>query len=194
MTTHADPQGRPTIFAKLPRDLPRLISVGRLDFNTEGLLLVKGSNRMLGYLNQPARTAEVFRDGWYITGDIARLDEEGFVYIVDRMKDMIVSGGENVYSAEVENAVGRHPAVAMCAVIGIPSEAWGETVHAIVVLRPGEQVSEDEIREHCRTLIANYKCPKSVEFRAAMPLSGAGKILKRDLRAPYWEGKSKKVN
>jgi long-chain acyl-CoA synthetase len=105
-----------------------------------------------------------------------------------------VSGGENVYSAEVENAIGRHPAVAMCAVIGVPSDEWGETVHAVIVTKPDASVTEDEIREHCRAFIARYKCPKTVEFRGQMPLSGAGKILKRELRAPFWEGKGKRVN
>ncbi|MNN68073.1 Long-chain-fatty-acid--CoA ligase [compost metagenome] len=107
---------------------------------------------------------------------------------------MIVTGAENVYSAEVENALARHPAVAMCAVIGIPSDEWGEAVHAVVTLKPGQPASEAELRAHCRELIAGYKCPKSVEFRDAMPLSAAGKILKRDLREPYWKGKSRAVN
>jgi long-chain acyl-CoA synthetase len=161
---------------------------------TVGEIVIHGPSVTRGYWNKPAETAAALRDGWLYTGDGAYMDEAGYVFIVDRMKDMIVSGGENVYSAEVEGAIGRHPAVAMCAVIGIPNDSWGESVHAIVVARPGHEVSEDQIREHCRTLIANYKCPKSIEFREAMPLSGAGKILKRDLRAPYWEGKAKKVN
>ena len=159
-----------------------------------GEIAIRGPSVTRGYWNKPEETAQALRGGWLFTGDGAWMDAAGFIFIVDRMKDMIVSGGENVYSAEVENAIGSHPAVAMCAVIGIPSDAWGETVHAIVVLRAGEQASEEDIRNHCRTRIANYKCPKSVEFRVEMPLSGAGKILKRDLRAPYWEGKAKKVN
>ncbi|WP_321813076.1 MULTISPECIES: long-chain fatty acid--CoA ligase [unclassified Paraburkholderia] len=159
-----------------------------------GEIVIRGPSVTRGYWNKPAETASALRDGWLHTGDGAYMDDAGYIFIVDRMKDMIVSGGENVYSAEVESAIGRHPSVAMCAVIGIPSAAWGETVHAIVVLRPGEDLAEEQIREHCRTLIANYKCPKSVEFRTSMPLSGAGKILKRDLRAPFWEGQAKKVN
>ncbi|PVX70881.1 acyl-CoA synthetase [Paraburkholderia unamae] len=161
---------------------------------TVGEIAIRGPSVTRGYWNKPQETAQALCDGWLHTGDGAYMDEAGYIFIVDRMKDMIVSGGENVYSAEVESAVGRHPAVAMCAVIGIPSEAWGETVHAIVVLRAGQTATEGEIREYCRSLIANYKCPKSVEFRTEMPISGAGKILKRDLRAPYWEGKSKRVN
>ena len=110
------------------------------------------------------------------------------------MKDMIVSGGENVYSAEVENVVTRHPAVLACAVIGVPHERWGEAVHAVVVAKPGARLAEDEIREHCRQFIAGYKCPKTVEFRDALPMSAAGKVLKKDLRAPHWVGKTRAVN
>ena len=116
------------------------------------------------------------------------------LFIVDRVKDMIVSGGENVYSAETEQAVYQHPAVAECAVIGIPHDAWGEQVHAVVVLKPGELLTERELIEHCKTLIAGYKCPRSVVFREeSLPLSGAGKILKKDLRAPYWESQDRNV-
>lgn len=122
------------------------------------------------------------------------MDEDGYIYIVDRMKDMIVTGGENVYSAEVENVLARHPAVAVCAVIGIPSEQWGECVHAVVVLKPGIQAGEDELRAHCRSRLAGYKCPKTVEFRAAMPLSAAGKVVKTQLREPYWQGRTRRVN
>ncbi|MNP68381.1 Long-chain-fatty-acid--CoA ligase [compost metagenome] len=107
---------------------------------------------------------------------------------------MIVSGGENVYSAEVENVIARHPAVLMCAVIGIPNEQWGEAVHGVVVCKPGAALSEDQVRAHCREYIAGYKCPKTVEFRTELPLSGAGKILKRDLRDPYWAGLARGVN
>jgi long-chain acyl-CoA synthetase len=129
------------------------------------------------------------------TGDAGYLDEDGFLFIVDRVKDMIISGGENIYSAEVEAAIYQHPAVAICAVIGVPNEKWGETVHAIVVPRQGELVSEDDIMSHCRELIAGYKCPKSVEIRKdPLPMSGAGKILKRELRQPFWEGKTRSIN
>jgi len=121
------------------------------------------------------------------------VDGEGYLFIVDRLKDMIVSGGENVYSAEVENALARHAAIASCAVIGIPSERWGEQVHAVVVLRQGMRTTAAELRDHCREYIAGYKCPASVEFRDALPLSGAGKLLKHELRAPYWEGNSRNV-
>jgi long-chain acyl-CoA synthetase len=116
------------------------------------------------------------------------MDEDGFVFLVDRMKDMIVSGGENIYSAEVENALSSHVDIVECAVIGIPHEKWGETVHAIVRLRAGATVSSDEIIAHCQIQIARYKCPRTVEVRTQpLPLSGAGKILKTELRKPYWE-------
>ncbi len=160
---------------------------------TVGEIVVRGPNVMLGYLNQPDMTAAVLRDGWMHTGDGAYMDKDGFVYIVDRLKDMIVSGGENVYSAEVESAMSSHPAVALCAVIGIPSEKWGEAVHAVVVLKAGMSASEDEIVQHCRGLIAGYKCPRSVEFRPALPLSSVGKLLKNELREPYWKGRSRGV-
>lgn len=161
---------------------------------TVGEIVLRGPSVARGYWAKPAETEQTMCNGWLHTGDGAYMDEAGYVFIVDRMKDMIVSGGENIYSSEVENAIGRHPAVAMCAVIGVPSEEWGETVHAVIVTKPGVPLTEDEVREHCRAFIARYKCPKSVEFREQMPLSGAGKILKRDLRAPYWAGKGKKVN
>jgi acyl-CoA synthetase (AMP-forming)/AMP-acid ligase II len=162
---------------------------------TVGEVRVRGPNTMLGYWNKPEQTAAAMRHGWVHTGDAGRMDEEGFVYIVDRVKDMIVSGGENVYSAEVENAVAKHPAVSQCAVIGVPHEKWGEAVHALVILKPGERASAEDIIAHCHTLIANYKCPRSIEFRAEpFPLSGAGKVLKRELRKSYWEGRSRQVN
>ena len=162
---------------------------------TVGHVTVKGPITMLGYWNKPEQTAEALQDGWVYTGDGGYLDEDGFLFIADRMKDMIVSGGENVYSAEVEQAVTKHPAVAECATIGIPHEKWGESVHSIVILKPGETATEEGIIKHCHDLIAGYKCPRSIEFRTEpMPLSAAGKVLKKDLRAPYWVGKERNVN
>ncbi|UVE16012.1 long-chain-fatty-acid--CoA ligase [Pseudomonas sp. LS44] len=160
---------------------------------TIGEIAVRGPNVMLGYWNKPEATAEVLRDGWMHTGDGGYMDTEGFVFIVDRLKDMIVSGGENIYSAEVETAIASHPAVAQCAAIGIPHDKWGETVHAVVVLKPGHNASEDDIVNHCRERIAGYKCPRSVEFRSSLPLSGVGKILKNELRKPYWEGRKRNI-
>ncbi|MCY1425089.1 Long-chain-fatty-acid--CoA ligase [compost metagenome] len=161
---------------------------------TVGEVIVRGPNVMQGYWNKPEETAKALRNGWLHTGDGAYMDEQGYLFIVDRLKDMIVSGGENIYSAEVENVIARHPAVAMCAVIGVPHEQWGEAVHAVVVCKPGMSLDEQAVRAHCRESIAGYKCPKSVEFRSELPLSGAGKVLKRDLREGFWAGKQRAVN
>ena len=160
-----------------------------------GEVCARGPNTMLGYWNRPEQTAATLVDGWVHTGDGGYLDADGFLYIVDRIKDMIVSGGENVFSAEVENALMQHEAVGECAVIGVPDDKWGERVHAIVVPKAGRSVSADEIVSHCKALIAGYKCPRSVDVRAeALPKSGAGKILKVDLRQPFWADKSRNVN
>jgi len=141
------------------------------------------------------KSPDALQDGWVFTGDGGYRDEDGFIFIVDRMKDMIVTGGENVFSAEVESAISTHSAVAEVAVVGIPSEKWGEAVHAIIVLRAGASANEGDIIAHCRDRIANYKLPRSVSFRnEPLPLSGAGKVLKRDLREPYWEGHERSVN
>jgi acyl-CoA synthetase (AMP-forming)/AMP-acid ligase II len=147
------------------------------------------------YWKKPEATEEAFRGGWYHTGDAGYLDEQGYLYLVDRVKDMIVTGGENVYSTEVENALASHAAVAQVAVIGIPHDTWGEAVHAIIVPHAGQSVTEDELLAHARERIGGYKLPKSIEFRSEpLPLSGAMKVLKRELRAPYWEGKTRRVN
>lgn len=160
-----------------------------------GEVCCMGANAMLGYWNKPEQTADTIKNGWVHTGDAGYLDEDGYLFIVDRVKDMIVSGGENIYSAEVESVVSTHPAVAQVAVVGIPHDEWGEAVHAIVVVKPGSDYSEEAVIEHCKGKIAGYKCPKSVEFRdEPLPLSGAGKVLKRELRAPFWEGRERQVN
>ena len=157
----------------------------------DGEVWARAGNFMQQYWNRPDETANVFKDGWYHTGDVGHLDSDGYVYLVDRLNDMIVTGGENVYSIEVENAISTHPAVEQVAVIGIPHPIWGEQVHALIVLHPGATATEDEIKEHARKSIAGYKVPKSIEFRTeALPLSGALKPLKRELRRPYWEAAS----
>jgi long-chain acyl-CoA synthetase len=167
------------------RELP----VGRA-----GEVCARAGNFMREYWNRPEETIAAFRDGWYHSGDTGYVDEQGFLFIVDRVKDMIVTGGENVYSIEVENAISTHPAVAQVAVIGIPHDLWGEAVHAIVVLQPGAHATAEEIIEHARQTIAGYKLPKSIEFRAdPLPLSGALKPLKRELRKAYWEGRERSV-
>jgi long-chain acyl-CoA synthetase len=160
-----------------------------------GEIIARGPNVMLGYWRMPEATAEALKDGWMHTGDLATVDEEHFLYILDRAKDMIISGGENIYSVEVEQALSTHPAVLEAAVIGIPDEQWGEAVHAVVVCKPGMQASGEELIAHTRTRIAGYKVPRSIEFRTeALPKSGVGKILKRELRQPYWVDKSRNVN
>ncbi len=162
---------------------------------TSGEVVVRGPHTMLGYWNKPEETASALRAGWVYTGDAGYFDEEGFLYIVDRVKDMVVTGGENVFTTEVENAMISHPAVQDVAVIGIPHADWGEAVHAIVILHPDQQVTEQALLDHCRERIAGYKVPKGVTFREEpLPLSGAGKVLKTELRKPFWEGRDRQVN
>jgi long-chain acyl-CoA synthetase len=159
-----------------------------------GEVCVRGGNFMREYWKKPEETTEAFKGGWYHTGDAGYLDAQGYLYLVDRVKDMIVTGGENVYTSEVENALAKHPAVAQVAVIGIPDDKWGEAVHAVVVPYPGASVTPDELIAHARGLIAGYKVPKSIELRASpLPLSGAMKVLKRELRAPFWQGRDRNV-
>ena len=155
-----------------------------------GEICVKGPNVMRGYWNRPdATAAAIDKEGWFHSGDIGYFDEDGFLFICDRLKDMIISGGENIFPVEVESAILSHEAVGEVAVIGIPDEKWGEAVHAIIVPRDGASVTEDEILDHCRPQIAKYKLPRAMTIRSEpLPLSGAGKVLKRELRAPYWEG------
>lgn len=160
-----------------------------------GEVCVRGGQFLREYWRKPEETEAALRDGWYHSGDAGYLDDEGYLFLVDRTKDMIVTGGENVYSTEVEQALATHPAVAQVAVIGVPDDVWGEAVHAVVVLKPGASVAQEELIEHARGQIAGYKVPKSVELRAdPLPLSGAMKVLKRELRAPYWQGRERAVN
>jgi acyl-CoA synthetase (AMP-forming)/AMP-acid ligase II len=159
-----------------------------------GEVCARAGNFMKEYWHQAAQTEAAFAGGWYHTGDAGYMDPEGYLYLVDRLKDMIVTGGENVYSAEVENALASHPGVSQVAVIGIPSDKWGEEVHAVVVRVAAATVTEDELKAWARERIAGYKVPKSVEFRRdPLPLSGAMKVLKRELRDPYWESKGRSV-
>lgn len=158
-----------------------------------GEVVVRGPNVMQGYWNRPQQTADAVRDGWMHTGDGAWMDDDGFIFIADRLKDVIISGGENVYSPEVENALSQHPGVAACAVIGVPSEQWGESVHAVVVRKAGSEPSSEDLIAHCKSLIAGYKCPQSVAFVDVLPLSATGKVLKTTLREPFWQGRSRGV-
>lgn len=160
-----------------------------------GDVVVRGDNVMDGYWNKPEQTKAVLQDGWYNTGDIGRLDEQGNLYLLDRSKDMIISGGENVYCTEVEDAIYTHPGVLEAAVFGIPDDKWGEAVHAVVVPRDRAGVTPDEILTHVRQLIAGYKVPQSVELRVEeLPKSGPGKVLKRELRAPYWADQDSQIH
>jgi acyl-CoA synthetase (AMP-forming)/AMP-acid ligase II len=158
-----------------------------------GEIIVRGDIVTPGYWQLPEETAKAFKNGWLYTGDMAVMDEEGYVTIVDRKKDMIVTGGENVYSTEVENTLYRHPAVLECAVVGIPDEKWGEAVHAIVVLKPAMKATEQELILFCKERIARYKSPKSVEFMQELPKTGSGKIEKKKLRDRYWPDALKKI-
>ena len=154
--------------------------------DTPGELLIRGECLFTGYWRDPEATAAAFADGgWYRTGDIARLTADGYLYILDRAKDMIISGGENIYPAEVEAVLARHPAVADVAVVGRPDPTWGEAVHAVIIPVPGpaQPASAEEIIAWCRDRLAHFKCPKSVEFTAALPRTTTGKVLKRELRA-----------
>ena len=148
---------------------------------------------MLGYWRRPDLTEQTLRDGWMWTGDIATWDEEGYVFIVDRAKDMIISGGENIYSTQVEAAIHQHPAVLESAVFGIPDDTWGEAVKAVVVLKPGQTATEEEIIAEASNHLASYQKPKSVDFVEALPKAPTGKILKRDLRDPYWQDETRQV-
>lgn len=160
-----------------------------------GEVVTRSSNNMIGYWNLPDATAKTMTaDGWIHTGDAGYLDEDGYLFIHDRMKDMIISGGENVYPAEVESAIFGHPAVQEVAVIGIPDQKWGETVKAVVVPKPGMSIEEADIIAWARDRIAAFKAPRSVDVIEALPRNASGKILRKDLRAPYWEGYERMVN
>jgi fatty-acyl-CoA synthase len=164
------------------------------DEKSIGEIVVRGNHVMDGYLKDQEATNAVIQDGWFHTGDMAVVDPEGYITIVDRKKDIIISGGENISSVEVEKVIQNHPAVFEAVVIGVPNEKWGEVPKALVVLHPGESASQDEIINLVREYLANYKAPKSVEFYDQLPKGGTGKILKRELRKPYWENYEKKVH
>jgi long-chain acyl-CoA synthetase len=150
---------------------------------------------MQGYWKKPEETAATITvDGWLKTGDAGYMDESGYVYLTDRVKDMIISGGENIYPAEIENVLANHPAVAEVAVIGVPDETWRETVKAVIAPRPNLSVTAAEIIAYGKAHLAGYKCPTSVDFVSALPRNPSGKVLKKDLRAPYWAGRARRIN
>jgi acyl-CoA synthetase (AMP-forming)/AMP-acid ligase II len=159
-----------------------------------GEICIASPANMLGYWNRPEATAAVLRDGFVHTGDAGYVDAAGYVFVCDRLKDMICTAGENVYPAEVESVLCAHPAVAEAAVIGVPDERWGELVKAIVVLRPGMAATAAELLAAARTQIADFKVPRSIDFASVLPRTPSGKIQKHVLREPYWAGRSRRVN
>lgn len=182
MTGYAFPGAELRVVDANDNDVPR-------DGQTIGEIIARSDGVMEGYWRQPAASAEALRGGWFHTGDMATLNEEGYLLIVDRKKDIIVSGGENISSLEVEKAILAHPKVLEAAVFPVPDERWGEVPKALVVLKPEAAVTEGELLEFCRSRLSHYKCPRSFEFVTSLPKTGTGKILKRDLRKKYWEGK-----
>jgi long-chain acyl-CoA synthetase len=166
----------------------------QVDAGRHGELVARGDNVMRGYWNNPEETAPAFRNGLFRTGDVGYQDAAGYFYILDRLKDMIVTGGENVFSGEVEAVIYAHPAVLEAAVFGIPDPQWGELVMACVVLKPGNTLTIDDLIAHCRRTLANYKIPRRIEFsETELPKSGSGKILKRILRERFWAHQERTV-
>ena len=182
MTGYAIPGVELRVVDANDRDVPR-------DGKSMGEIIARTDGVLEGYWKQPEATAEVLRGGWFHTGDMATWNQEGYILIVDRKKDIIVSGGENVSSLEVEKILLSHPAVLEVAVLPVPDPTWGEVPKALVVLKPGARANESELIDHCRARLAHYKCPRSVEYLESLPRTGTGKILKRDLRRKYWHGR-----
>lgn len=189
-TSRLGSAGREIIYTRV-----RVVDSGGNDMpvGETGEIIVNSPLVMKEYWRDPEATAETLRDGWLYTGDVGYLDEGGYLFIADRLKDLIITGGYNVYPKEVENVIFKHEAVFEAAVIGVPDETWGESVKAFVALKPGMQATEEEIIQLCKDNLASYKKPKSVEFVDALPKNMAGKILKTELRAPYWEGRERQV-
>jgi len=158
-----------------------------------GEVVACGENLMSGYFNMPEATASALVNGWLYTGDLATVDDEGFIYMVDRKKDMIIVGGENIYPHEIERVLLCHPGIADAAVLGIPHPVWGEEVLALLVRRPDAKIEAREVIQHCRSELSRFKCPTKVEFRQEIPRNAAGKIIKRALREPYWDGHQRRV-
>jgi acyl-CoA synthetase (AMP-forming)/AMP-acid ligase II len=165
----------------------------RMDVDGEGEVLARSNHVFEGYWEQPEETGKAIRDGWFHTGDGGYLDGP-YVVIQDRKKDVIITGGENVSSIEVEDVLYRHPAVAEACVIGVPDEKWGETIKALIVVREGSDVSERDLIDFCRETMAHFKCPRSIEFRDSLERTATGKLQKFKMRAPFWEGRDRAVN
>ncbi len=164
------------------------------DDRTVGEVWARGETITPGYWNRPGETERAFHEGWFKTGDLAVIEPEGYINIVDRKKDVIISGGENIFSTEVEYALYEHPAVLECAVFGVPDEKWGEAVKAVVVTRPGEEVTEEGLIAFVKERLASFKAPKSVDFIEEIPKTGSGKIMKRAVRERYWKGEKRRVH
>jgi len=196
--THGDPDAeRRLASAGIPRtdvevrivdDDDHEVAAGKI-----GEIAARGSVVMMGYWNRPDETAESLRGGWLHTGDIGMMDEQGYLYLLDRKKDMIISGGNNIYPREIEEVLLKHPAIYEVAVIGVPDPLWGESVKAIVALRSGMTVTEEEVNGLCRQHLASYKKPRTVEFVQELPKNAYGKILKRELREQYWQGRKRQI-
>jgi acyl-CoA synthetase (AMP-forming)/AMP-acid ligase II len=182
--------GRPNPLAQVEimNDANQILGPG-----ATGEICVRGDLVMKGYYKDPVKTAETIVDGWLHTGDIGHIDTDGYLHITDRKKDMIISGGFNVYPSEVEQVIWSHPAVRDCAVIGVPDETWGEAVKAVVELKTGQSASADELIALCKEALGSVKTPKSVDFVDTLPRSAAGKVLKKDLRADYWQKAGRKI-
>lgn len=159
-----------------------------------GEIQTRGNWMMSGYWNLPQETEKSYQGEWFCTGDAGYRDEEGYIFIQDRIKDMIITGGENVYPIEVENIMSRHPAVLECAIFGVPDDKWGEAIRAVVVLNPGMSSDEETIISWLREQIAHFKIPKAINFAPCLPRNAVGKVLKKDLRSPYWKGKKRAIN
>ena len=164
-----------------------------LPYGQSGEICVTGKHIMSGYWKDPEKTAQALRDGWYHTGDMGYMDEDGYVFLTDRKADMIISGGENVYPKETEDVLYQHKAVAQCAVVSAPDPRWGEIVKAVVVLQQGKTATEEELIAFCKERLAGYKCPKSVVFWAELPTSIIGKVLKKEIKAAFWQGQDRKI-
>ena len=178
----------PTVAARIVDENMRDVPIGEV-----GEIVYRAPTLMAGYWNNPRATAEAFAGGWFHSGDLVRSDAEGYIWVVDRKKDMIISGGENIYSVEVERALTDHPAVGDAAVFGIPDEKWGESVKAVVELSSGQEASPEELIAWCKERLAGYKCPRSVEIMVELPRNPTGKLLKKDLRKPYWENRDRAI-
>jgi acyl-CoA synthetase (AMP-forming)/AMP-acid ligase II len=195
-------EGHPERLVSAGRAIPgvelRVVDPGTLEdvpAGDHGEIWMRTPQLFKGYLGQPEETAAVItEDGWFRTGDMGRIDADGFVFVEDRLKDMIITGGENVYSPEVERVLAEHPAVMEVAIIAVPDDTWGESVKAVVALKPDSTATEEELIAFCRDSLARFKCPRSVDIIEALPRNPTGKILKRELRKPYWEGRDRAVN